>query len=147
MADFSQAVSNIESAGTANGKEDYEQKMQAWQKSVYDKDSGYGNGKPLWAMNNADISSWQKMTLPTTWENASLPNFDGVVWFHKKIMIPASWAGKDIKVTLGPIDDIDITWFNGEKIGETEGYTEPRVYTIAGKSVKEGENETGSKGI
>ncbi len=140
-ADFSKAVNDIESAATGDAKETYNQKMQSWQKTMNDKDAGYTNGKPVWAMNNTDNAGWQSMTLPILWEKASLPDFDGVVWFRKKISIPASWAGKDIKVTLGPIDDNDITWFNSEKIGQTEGYTKPRVYTIPGSAVKEGESE------
>lgn len=140
MADFSQAVKTIESVDTANAKEKYEEKMMVWKEATYNKDAGYSNGNAIWA-NNVDTSGWQKMTLPVLWENASLPDFDGVVWFRKKIKIPASWVGKDIKVTLGTIDDNDVTWFNGQKIGETEGYNLSRTYTIPGSGVKQGENE------
>jgi len=61
-----------------------------------------------------------------------------VVWFRKNITIPQSWAGKDLKVNLGTIDDNDVTFFDGEKIGQTEGYNVPRVYTILGNKVKAG---------
>ncbi|CAN5605662.1 sialate O-acetylesterase [soil metagenome] len=141
MADFSDAVTTIEQAGAGDSKEAYDEKLKAWQKNVDVKDAGYSNGEPAWAINTPDTAGWQTMVLPTLWENASLPDFDGIVWFRKKIMVPASWAGADIQVTLGAIDDDDITWFNGEKIGATQGYNKPRIYTIPGSLVKEGNNE------
>lgn len=141
MPDFAEAVNRIESAETKAGEETYEQKVKTWQKSIVEKDSGNADGKFNWATSKDVVPGWQSMTLPTLWENASLPDFDGVVWFRKKVMIPAAWAGKDINLTLGTIDEDDITWFNGEKIGQTEGSNKPRSYTIPGSLVKEGENE------
>jgi sialate O-acetylesterase len=61
-----------------------------------------------------------------------------VVWFKKNVTIPQSWEGKSIKVNLGTIDDNDVTFFDGEKIGNTEGYNIPRSYTIPGNKVKAG---------
>jgi sialate O-acetylesterase len=141
MADFAQAVKSIEDAAAGSTKETYEQKMQVWQKNVDEKDAGYSAGTAAWAINKNEKTGWENMTLPALWENTSLPGFDGVVWFRKKVNLPASWAGKDIKVSLGAIDDDDITWFNGEQIGKTQGYATPRNYTIAANLVKPGENE------
>ncbi len=90
-----------------------------------------------------DDFSWKKMDLPTQWENVELGVFDGVVWFRKKINIPESWAGKDLMLELGPIDDIDITFFNGERIGGYEGmgfWTVDRKYKIPSNLIKKGEN-------
>jgi sialate O-acetylesterase len=90
-----------------------------------------------------DASSWKEMNLPTLWESVELGIFDGVVWFRKKINIPKVWVGKDLMLELGPIDDIDITFFNGEKIGGYEAmgfWTANRKYKIPSKLVKEGEN-------
>ncbi len=42
---------------------------------------------------------------------------------------------------MGPVDDMDITWFNGNKVGETmeEGkWSQPRSYSIPGNVVKNG---------
>jgi sialate O-acetylesterase len=115
--------------------------MEQWQKSIFEKDSGYNNGQAQWAMTNTNAGDWQNMTLPTLWESASLPGFDGVVWFRKKFTVPSSSLGKDIKLTLGAIDDNDITWINGQKVGETVGYDRPRTYTIPANMLKEGDNE------
>jgi len=99
-----------------------------------------------------------------TWEEILLPNyiekilgsFDGVVWFRKAVEIPKSWIGKDLILSLGPIDDRDAVWFNGTKIGETAEHgkwTENRIYTIDGKLVTQEKNifsirvlDTGGRG-
>jgi sialate O-acetylesterase len=90
-----------------------------------------------------DDSHWKEMILPTQWESTELGVFDGVVWFRKAINIPESWVGKGLMLELGPIDDIDITFFNGEKVGGYEGmgfWTVERKYKVPAKLVKKGEN-------
>jgi sialate O-acetylesterase len=141
MPDFAEAVKGIENAASVTNKQTEQQKMEQWQKSIFEKDSGYNNGQAQWAMTNTNAGDWQNMTLPTLWESASLPGFDGVVWFRKKFTVPSSSLGKDIKLTLGAIDDNDITWINGQKVGETVGYDRPRTYTIPANMLKEGDNE------
>lgn len=78
-------------------------------------------------------SKWKEMTLPTIWESTELGNFDGVVWFRKKIEIPKSWLHKDLVVELGPIDDMDATFVNGKKVGayEIDGHWQTeRIYDV-----------------
>lgn len=97
-----------------------------------------------------DDSAWQVMKVPGVWENQGalnpvLANLDGAVWFRKDVEIPAEAAGKDLKLSLGPIDDFDVTYFNGEKIGSIGMDTPnfwvfPREYTVPGKLVKAGKN-------
>ena len=89
-----------------------------------------------------DVSDWPTMTLPTLWEQAdtSLQNFDGLVWFQKTIDLPAQYAGQPLTLHLGSIDDNDVTWFNGQRIGETQGYSELRVYDVPGEAVQAGSN-------
>lgn len=85
-------------------------------------------------------SNWRQMTLPTNWERTELGNFDGVVWFRKKIEIPESWINKELILELGPIDDMDVTYVNGIKVGgyEAEGYWQiDRIYTISADLVKD----------
>jgi sialate O-acetylesterase len=37
------------------------------------------------------------------------------MWFRKKVTIPAAWAGRDLKLNMGGIDDYDASYFNGRK--------------------------------
>lgn len=85
--------------------------------------------------------AWKKIKVPGIWEESVLPDFDGFVWFKKTIYIPKEFDGEILKLHLGQIDDDDITWFNGTKIGETQGVTKDRTYTIPANLIKTGKNE------
>ena len=95
-----------------------------------------------------DISSWKTMEIPNQWEKAGLPDFNGMVWFRKTIDVPASWEGKNLVLHLGPVDEIDVTWFNGQRVGGTGsfkkmsimGWNTSRVYSIPASLVKAGAN-------
>jgi len=85
-----------------------------------------------------DDSKWKVMKLPGLWEESELGNFDGTVWFRKKIEIPGSWLHKELVVELGPIDDMDITFINGIKIGEHEAddsWDKERIYRLSAEKV------------
>ncbi len=80
-----------------------------------------------------DHANWDVMNLPTQWENTELGEFDGVVWFRKIIELPKEWLNKELRLELGPIDDFDISYVNGKKVGaiEEEGnWQTKRIYTI-----------------
>lgn len=99
-----------------------------------------GSAGEAWAKPALDDAKWGTMNLPCRWENAGLPNFDGVVWFRREVSVPASWAGKDAYLDLGPIDDTDTTWFNGQLVGTTAVWTEKRHYRIPAALLKAGKN-------
>ena len=85
-------------------------------------------------------SDWNEMKLPTFWEQTSVGEFDGVVWFRKEVVIPKPWIGKELTLQLGPIDDLDETYVNGQMVGRhmTEGFwSTNRVYQIAAPIVQD----------
>jgi len=118
----------------------YQTEVTGWIDSINAKDPGFQQGKPLWAEPDFDDSAWQKMTLPCYWEQAGVPDYDGTMWFRKKITVPAAWAGRDLKLNMDGIDDYDVSFFNGQEIGHTESFFYKRSYTIPGSLVKTGEN-------
>ena len=86
-------------------------------------------------------SAWPIMFLPSTFEQSDIGEFDGAVWFRKKIMIPETWEGQNLIISMGPIDDMDAAYFNGTKIGGTEvaGFWQKvRYYTVPDSLVKAG---------
>jgi sialate O-acetylesterase len=59
--------------------------------------------------------------------------------------VPAAWAGKDLTLKLGAIDDFDTTYFNGERVGSTgpdtpNAWTAQRLYRVPGSLVRAGRN-------
>jgi sialate O-acetylesterase len=123
---------------------EYAGRLAAWEKqyAVVDegnKGEGLGYAKP-----ELDLAGWKKMRLPQFWENAGL-NLDGSIWFRRDVDVPASWSGRDLTLSLGPVDDYDTTYFNGTRVGSTDAttpdsYSVPRVYKIPGSLVRAGRN-------
>lgn len=118
----------------------YQTEVRAWIDSINAKDPAFAEGKLLWAEPGFDDAAWQKMVLPAYWEQSGVPDYDGTMWFRKKVVIPGAWAGRDLKLNMGGIDDFDVSYFNGAEIGHTESFFYTRSYTIPGSLVKAGEN-------
>ena len=87
---------------------------------------------------------WKQMPVPPKgwgWEQAGLPDFDGVAWLRKKISLSASEANSDAVLHLGTIDDTDITYVNGVQVGATPRKPEAvRTYSIPKGVLKAGVN-------
>lgn len=138
MADFKDIVVQMESSRQNQSDKPFQQQMEEWEANMLTRDAGFKGGEAIWAASSVEDASWKKMDVPAFWERSALPNFDGVVWLRKKVNIPESWAGKELKIDLGVIDDDDITYFNGKKIGATRGYNKPRAYVVPASEVKAG---------
>jgi sialate O-acetylesterase len=138
MKDFDSALAQIQSDKADAGKPPvkFEQVMAAWWKK---SDPG-SNEQPSWSDPNYDSTAWKSMTLPGHWEGKGLPEFDGIVWFRKDVMVPESWDGKEAAISLGPIDDRDTTFINGVEIGQSNTWLAPRNYKIAAGILKPGRN-------
>ena len=121
----------------------YYDEHAAWQKRVFGNDKGLVDAdfnRAVWAAVDFDDSQWQRMKQPARWSTTELSDWDGLVWFRRTIDIPADWAGKDVKLSLGEVDDRDITYWNGEVVGTTGRWNAKRLYTIPGRLVKAGRN-------
>jgi sialate O-acetylesterase len=93
-----------------------------------------------WSAANTDDQAWLKMKVPGEWEQQQLPNFDGEVWFRSNFNIAATDAGKPAELSLGTIDDNDVTYINGTQVGATNQYNASRVYKIPAGVLKAGNN-------
>jgi sialate O-acetylesterase len=111
-----------------------------WYANIRLNDQGAIPGKASWASLNTDTTDWKSIRFPGYWETQGLATTDGVVWVKKTITVPKSMTGKELKLSLGLIDDIDTTYFNGEKVGTTDNKYNPRRYVIPARLVKEGLN-------
>jgi sialate O-acetylesterase len=87
-------------------------------------------------------ASWPVMSLPTQFEKV-IGEFDGAIWFRKTFDVPHNMTGKELILSLGPVDDMDRTYFNGKLIGSTEvsgAWQNDRNYDIPASLVKSGSN-------
>jgi sialate O-acetylesterase len=125
-------------------QQEYERARVEWERQYVTQDAG-NKGEALGYADPAhDASAWKKMNLPQLWESAGL-DVDGVIWFRREVEVPAAWAGRDLALSLGAIDDFDTTYFNGARVGSTgadtpNAWMTPRRYTVPGSLVRAGKN-------
>ncbi|MCC6783729.1 MAG: 9-O-acetylesterase [Planctomycetes bacterium] len=112
----------------------------AWRRAVELSDRGtIAPGRPLaWSAVGFDDSAWETIAVPAPWSSGPLRDFDGVAWYRRRVEIPATWAGRDLVLELGTIDDDDVTWFDGVRVGDTQGWNRARRYRVPGRLVRGG---------
>ena len=145
MPYFKKVIEEMDAAAgkSAELKKQYNAQNAEWEKSIDAKDAGLSAGTAIWAGLGVKTKDWGTMILPTFWENAGLPWFDGVVWFRKEFDLPPACAGKDAVLHLGSINDSERVWFNGEEIrlpAPPKVWTEHRAYPVPGRLVRGGKN-------
>jgi|SRR5665647_843393 len=79
--------------------------------------------------------NWKSMKVDTFWEYQGLANYDGIGWYRTNVIIPSSLKNSSqllqtIRVSLGKIDDGDVTYLNGKKIGENSNWDADRTYLV-----------------
>ncbi|MEO1994097.1 MAG: beta galactosidase jelly roll domain-containing protein [Planctomycetaceae bacterium] len=114
--------------------------VRAWRAQLDARDPGI---KHKWFAADFDDAQWKTMRVPGHYEGLGLAGFDGSVWFRRTVDIPETRAGQDCVLELGPIDDMDMTFFNGVKVGGIERpgfWAAARGYRVPGKLVKAGRN-------
>jgi sialate O-acetylesterase len=89
-----------------------------------------------WQEPATDVSDWQEMEIPNLWEDRGLKDYDGSVWFRKEFDLPEDFHGDTYNIALNQIDDYDIAWVNGIKIGESFGNRNWRNYFFSANILK-----------
>lgn len=99
-------------------------------------------GEPAqWYLPSFPKDDWRPLHVPGLWIIDELSGVDGVVWTTTQFMVPDSLAGRQALLSLGIIDDDDVTWINGQKVGSTVGYDVKRHYIVPEGVLKGGLNE------
>ncbi len=91
---------------------------------------------------------WHDISPLQVWEKQGYAGYDGYAWYRVKVVVPSSMRKRaerygGLKLTLGRIDDVDETWFNGHPVGATGkmppsfqgAWDVPRTYTIPAEYV------------
>jgi len=115
----------------------FEEEIAAFIREANRKDLGKSGGLAVWARPEFDDSSWKTLKLPNTVQQL-WPDTNGIYWLRKTVDIPAAWAGKDLTLSLGPVDDYDETYWNGEKVGSDVLWNKAREYTVPARLVSPG---------
>lgn len=105
-----------------------------------DEDRGMDGDDPRWAAPDLDDSNWDRIPVPSNWEEAGYEGLDGVAWYRTTVELTATEASQPLALHLGPVDDSEITWVNGTEVGRTSGWTDPRTYEVPASVLVPGAN-------
>jgi len=79
---------------------------------------------PAWASPDFDDSGWETLEAGADWELQGYDSYDGYAWYRQKVIIPSSLREEaeemgGLVLKLGRIDDADVTFLNGQLLGQT----------------------------
>jgi sialate O-acetylesterase len=120
-----------------SGEATLEERQSQWWAALLANEVGM---RERWFAREVDASGWEVTAVP----GDPAPGFDGCVWLRRSFEVPAGWAGRELELALGPIDDMDVVWFEGEEIGSLarwNNWNTPRTYRVPAALVKGGRAE------
>ncbi|MEJ2504450.1 MAG: sialate O-acetylesterase, partial [Gemmatimonadota bacterium] len=83
---------------------------------------------------------WDRVRAPGLWEGQGYEGLNGVAWYRRTFELSAEQAAGPLELGLAMIDDADITWVNGQEVGRTSGWNQPRVYRVPAEALRAGAN-------
>jgi sialate O-acetylesterase len=97
-----------------------------------------------WADPSHDDGAWSTLRVPGFWQSQG-HRFNGSVWLRRTVDLPPEWAKKQLMLELGAVDDFDVTYWNGRRIGGigpevANAYAKARRYPIDAELVRAGRN-------
>ncbi|MBW8734418.1 MAG: beta galactosidase jelly roll domain-containing protein, partial [Asticcacaulis sp.] len=107
-----------------------------------DRDPDYRQ-TAAWSGPAFTATDWPTIVPQGIWEDsgiAALNSFDGVVWYRQTVTLTVDQAAHATAIDLGPVDDADVTWINGTRVGSNDVWNAPRHYTIPKDVLKAGTN-------
>ena len=117
-----------------------QKRTEEWYRKLQQADEGYKTPGKKWYDASLNTDDWKTTIIPGFWSATGLKGINGVVWFRKEIIVPASAEGQSGTLNLGRIVDADSAFLNGTFIGTVSYQYPPRRYTIPAGLLKEGSN-------
>jgi sialate O-acetylesterase len=88
-----------------------------------------------------DTGDWIALEVPASWESQGFAGMDGRAWYRTTFRLSARQAREGITLGLGRIDDSDVAWVNGQRVGgTTRAHKVPRVYPVPASALRAGSN-------
>ena len=112
----------------------------AWFAALDARDPGVSG---RWMDPALDDRSWPRVPTAFRFADHELDGFDGTLWLRGRLVVPDAWAGRDAVLHIGPIDDMDQAWLDGEPLAVTEvmgQWNQPRAYAVSGARLAAGEH-------
>jgi sialate O-acetylesterase len=111
---------------------------QKWWRAL----GGLAVGREPWAATD-DSATWNPAPAELTpWENWGVPAlapYDGMVWYRARVKLTSAQAKQAATLSLGQIDEVDLTFVNGGAVGSSPCCGE-RNYKLAAGALRAGDN-------
>ena len=114
----------------------------------------YGKTWEGWWQTQTGTAPWQRADSTKGWKNApsimqdwntyddpALVGYTGRIWFTRKFSLTEEEARQDAMLSLGIVDELDLTWINGHFVGTMESWSDGRIYPVSQAQLKPGSNE------
>ncbi|MGB3796804.1 MAG: sialate O-acetylesterase, partial [Alteraurantiacibacter sp.] len=100
-------------------------------------------GREPWT--DSSTLDWQPIPKVSFWNEWTGTGLDtdptANVWLRQTVTLSAEQAAAQGALSIGAIDDLDLTFVNGHPVGYTFGCGVERTYTVPADYLREGENE------
>ncbi len=84
---------------------------------------------PKWSATNTYDGNWEKILVPSSWENQGFHGYDGYAWYRKTFGLPYDSKDNFLYIFLGYVDDVDQVFINGQLVGFSGSF--PPDYSTA----------------
>ncbi len=115
---------------------------EIWQRWWQDQTSVTRGAQP-WIAVKGDSPAWPKAPAELTpWESWGVPElarYNGMVWYRTRVKLTAAQAKLPATLSLGQVDEVDLTWVNGRAVGSS-GCCPERNYALPAGTLVPGEN-------
>jgi sialate O-acetylesterase len=115
---------------------------EVWQRWWLDQTTVTHGAQP-WVAIKGDAAAWPKAPVEMTpWESWGVPElarYNGMVWYRARAKLTSAQAKLPATLSLGQVDEVDLTWVNGRAIG-SNGCCPERNYTLPAGLLKSGDN-------
>lgn len=115
---------------------------EVWQQWWLDQKDVTRGSQP-WLAIRAEAAEWKpapaEMTPWESWGVAQLASYNGMVWYRARVALSAAQAKLPATLSLGQVDEVDLTWVNGRAVGSS-GCCPDRNYPLPAGVLKSGEN-------
>lgn len=116
----------------------YNKDFKNWEDKADKLDVGL---QEKWFDISYDTSSWETINLPIVWETAKIKPSNGIVWVTRTFELSEKdLSGKEFLLSIGRVDNEDVTYINGKIVGESRMKDLDRFYKISNTLFKIGKN-------
>lgn len=136
-ADFKGKYNELQTFDFAKREAEVKQKVNSLMDGFPTKDNGEQLGYEKPEFNDA---GWKTIESPGYWEKQGYIGLDGIVWMRKTFNLTKEQASSGVLVSLAKIDDIDVCWVNGNKVGQSLSVGDERRYKVPSTALHEGPN-------